>query len=645
MASQISAASVRSTRLSSRNESAGAPLLPKRPQEKARIRASIATVALAAWSAIMGEVGGGFTPARAQQPDDSIAFCARYARAAVNQFIAAHAVETCRHIIDEIPARWHLDYGKHYDACMSIVASHNRGFYEQEHKARADALNECINEPPAPNKAPVQTASSSPSASTVEFRTDRQGNDYRIFNVPPESFGACRSACEADERCQAWSYESSNAQRSNGVCWLKSPAPPAVAKQITTSGVIVARLGQALINPPTQEPVEPGSRPPVGLSGSVPQPSASAQFGSSPAPKTIVIWRLGSPHDGKTPDTNVDPRFSSLVHKSGYELTVTALPAMEFLNRFRDAVANHQEPDIVAIDNYGLLNGISTAIGKFDGLFNEPGMKQRMIFASRSLRGLEGSRGGWELLVSGSPNAEAARALTFLDPECDEGWTSGTGPGELNQMAPEIASAYLTDDQNKLSSLSDLERLDHHSTFHKPLQVTGITQCSYWGNDRLRFGVVVLRFETPTMVGNTPVLIVLRKSNEQWRLLAATEDRLTLDQLPAQLRGLPFGTAVSTSGQPVPAQLLSPDAGQSPQPVGGDRFGDYVWQPSVSPNIAVEVVEFSTPFWSRLFLRKHYGPRLAKDSISAGQLFGGQRPEWRIWSITNSGDIALSERR
>ena len=37
------------------------------------------------------------------------------------------------------------------------------------------------------------------------------------------------------------------AQRSNDVCWLKSPAPPAVAKQITTSGVIVARLGQACI--------------------------------------------------------------------------------------------------------------------------------------------------------------------------------------------------------------------------------------------------------------------------------------------------------------------------------------------------------------------------------------------------------------
>jgi PAN domain len=91
---------------------------------------------------------------------------------------------------------------------------------------------------------PVQAPSSTSSGSTVESGTDRYGNDYRIFNVPPENFGACLAACQADAHCQAWSYESSNAQRTNGVCWLKNPAPAPVAKQITTSGVMLARLGQ-----------------------------------------------------------------------------------------------------------------------------------------------------------------------------------------------------------------------------------------------------------------------------------------------------------------------------------------------------------------------------------------------------------------
>jgi PAN domain/Sel1 repeat len=89
------------------------------------------------------------------------------------------------------------------------------------------------------------TPSSSSPGSTVEFGTDRYGNDYRIFNVPPDNYAACQTACETDGRCQAWAYESSNPERSNGVCWLKNPAPSAVPKRITISGVILARTGQS----------------------------------------------------------------------------------------------------------------------------------------------------------------------------------------------------------------------------------------------------------------------------------------------------------------------------------------------------------------------------------------------------------------
>ena len=101
----------------------------------------------------------------------------------------------------------------------------------------------------------VTRPSSSPSGSTVEFGTDRPGNDYRVFNVPPENFSTCLAACQADSRCQAWSYESSNAQRPNGVCWQKNPAPAQVAKQITTSGVVLARVGPVQPEPPSTPPI------------------------------------------------------------------------------------------------------------------------------------------------------------------------------------------------------------------------------------------------------------------------------------------------------------------------------------------------------------------------------------------------------
>jgi hypothetical protein len=94
-------------------------------------------------------------------------------------------------------------------------------------------------------KSAVSATSSPSPGSSVEFGTDRYGNDYRIFNVPPDNFASCQTACIADERCQAWAYESSNPQRSNGVCWLKNPAPAAVPKSITTSGVMLARTGQS----------------------------------------------------------------------------------------------------------------------------------------------------------------------------------------------------------------------------------------------------------------------------------------------------------------------------------------------------------------------------------------------------------------
>jgi hypothetical protein len=396
---------------------------------------------------------------------------------------------------------------------------------------------------------------------------------------------------------------------------------------------------------------------PWGLGGS-PQPSASPQSRSPVASNVITIWKVGSPYDGSTPDASVEPQLASLAQKFGHKLAVRSLLAMDFFDRFKDAVARHEEPDIFTIDNWGLMTGTNTPLGQFVGLLSISDMKERLTLVYRSLQTLVGSKGGWEFLVSGSPNADAARALALRDPECDPSWTSGMGPGELNQIVPEAASAFLRNDSNALTRVSDSERIARgpqpnfmpqpFDQVRSPLEVTGVSQCSYWGNNRLRFGVLVLRFETPKMIGNTPVLLILRNDNQQWRLLAATEDRATLDALPSELKGLQFPDASSASlGGPAPAQLLSPTAGQAPQPNAGQRFGDYVWQPSTSPDLAAEIAEFNASYGSRLFLRKRNGRPPAKDSVSAGQLTGGPAAGWgwRVWSITNSGIVVFSERR
>lgn len=74
--------------------------------------------------------------------EDFGTFCHWYARTAVSQGKAARAVDQCYHLVEEVPIRWHLSYGKHFHDCMDAG---NRDASSAEHQARADALNECIN--------------------------------------------------------------------------------------------------------------------------------------------------------------------------------------------------------------------------------------------------------------------------------------------------------------------------------------------------------------------------------------------------------------------------------------------------------------------------------------------------------------------
>jgi Trypsin-like peptidase domain len=383
----------------------------------------------------------------------------------------------------------------------------------------------------------------------------------------------------------------------------------------------------------------------------------SANQDPSVANHVITIWKIGSPYDGGIPDATVPPNLGSLARKNGLEFAVTALSARDLYNKFNDAVLRHEEPDILSIINWGSMTGTKTSLGQFEGLAGSPGVTDRLTLVYKAFEEVTAPREyGWQFLVSGSRNAEAARSLALRDPECDPSWTTGMGFGEMKQMASEAASVFLTSGGSELTRLADPDFVDLRlkptvlpqpfDLERSPLKVTGITHCSYWGNNRLRFGILALRFETAKMIGNTPVLLILRNENQRWRVLGATEDRLTVYQFATALAGLHLRDAPTAlpRGGPVAATLISPDAGQSPQPSSGQRFGDYVWRPSASEDVVAEIAEFASPFGSRLFLRKRDGHPGATDSVSAGQLYSG-RWTWRIWSIANSGIITFSDKR
>lgn len=107
----------------------------------------------------------------------------------------------------------------------------------------------------------------------------------------------------------------------------------------------------AVLTPPAESQQRPGS-------------SATA---SPSAEKVIAVWKVGSPHSGDTPDTTIPPDLESSAEELGYKLSIESFSAKGFAQTFFDSFANNQEPDILAIDNDGMINGITTPLGSFTG--------------------------------------------------------------------------------------------------------------------------------------------------------------------------------------------------------------------------------------------------------------------------------------
>jgi hypothetical protein len=201
----------------------------------------------------------------------------------------------------------------------------------------------------------------------------------------------------------------------------------------------------------------------------------------------------------------------------------------------------------------------------------------------------------------------------------------------------------------------------------------------YFEDTALAFVPVILTFQekniepgtvkTKSEIGSVTVLLVLRKQLSQWKLLTATTDPDSTDTegrvgmaFQPFLRSIPrlanlLDKQWNSEDKPNPAELLAPADGQFPQPAAGQRFGDFSWQPSESTNVVAEIVEFAytAPILgrhsnneARLFIRFRSGNNSVKDqgSVSAGYLWTTRSIwQWRVWSISDTGDLSISESR
>ncbi len=78
-----------------------------------------------------------------------------------------------------------------------------------------------------------------PRKGPLEFSIDRTGGDYRNFDTPTDAEGgACKTACEGDNKCRAWTYVRPGYIGPTARCFLKDRIRPPRQKPCCISGVV-----------------------------------------------------------------------------------------------------------------------------------------------------------------------------------------------------------------------------------------------------------------------------------------------------------------------------------------------------------------------------------------------------------------------
>jgi hypothetical protein len=86
--------------------------------------------------------------------------------------------------------------------------------------------------PPGPGLPPSPPI----GPTSLEPNVDRPGQDYSSFELPRPDVELCRSTCDNDARCVAYTYAHPGIVGPNAACWLKGAAPPPVANPCCISG-------------------------------------------------------------------------------------------------------------------------------------------------------------------------------------------------------------------------------------------------------------------------------------------------------------------------------------------------------------------------------------------------------------------------
>jgi len=78
-----------------------------------------------------------------------------------------------------------------------------------------------------------------PRLGELEYSIDRAGGDYRSFDTTPDPRAkACAAACQAEQRCRAWTYRRPGYGAAVPRCYLKDVIKPPRQRPCCISGVV-----------------------------------------------------------------------------------------------------------------------------------------------------------------------------------------------------------------------------------------------------------------------------------------------------------------------------------------------------------------------------------------------------------------------
>jgi hypothetical protein len=72
----------------------------------------------------------------------------------------------------------------------------------------------------------------------------------------------------------------------------------------------------------------------------------------------------------RSPSWNSIRGAAAQAEKLGYTIEVEAFRAAGFATKFSEALGQHNEPEVITFDNFGVLVGITTALGRYDGILS-----------------------------------------------------------------------------------------------------------------------------------------------------------------------------------------------------------------------------------------------------------------------------------